>query len=153
MEPTKKVDPPQARNNTKIFNKLVLEGKEVFVFQGYKYVLKNSTTLIPVCGIIAKKKDFTPFDPVSKKYPNLNMNRFLAYAEALEYLGSQGKPVGKKGKTAPPKADPQVKELEAKIKAYEKIIADQRKAEEKAAKKSKESEDQEDSEDEDVDES
>ena len=89
-------------------------------------------------GASRAKKDYTPFDPVSKKYPNLNMNRFLAYADALEYLGSQGKPVTKKGKN-PPKSDPQVKDLQAKIKAYEKIIADQRKAEEKAAKKSKKS--------------
>lgn len=104
MEPNTKVDPPQARDNTALFKKLEAEGKEILVFEGYKYIKKDGNTLIPQCGIIAQRKDYTPFDPIRKIYGNLNMNRYLAYCEAMEWLESN--PIIKKGKKGTTPKDP-----------------------------------------------
>ena len=96
MEFTKKVDPPQSNNNRALFDKLVATGKEVMVFQGYKYVLSNAKTLVPQCGIIAKLKDFHPFNDKTHISGNVNMNRFHAYAEAMYYLHEHNDPVATK---------------------------------------------------------
>ena len=96
MKFNKKIDPPQAHNNAKLYIKAVAAGKEVIVIQGYKYVLATSKTLIPQFGIIAKLKDFIPFDEKTGISPNVNMNRFYAYAEALYYLHEHQDPVAKK---------------------------------------------------------
>ena len=133
MEPNKKVDPPQARNNTSLFAKLEKEGKEIVIFQGYKYIFKDKNTLIPQCGLIAKKKDFTKWNEKKNLYSNLNMNRFPAYRDALIYLQGDLE----LEEEIPQPEDEKVKELEAEIKKYKKIIADAKKAEakRKAAKK------------------
>ena len=86
MEPNKKIDPPLARNNTRLFNELKKKKKKVVVFQGYKYIRQDLNTLIPQCGIIAKTEDYVPWNPVKRCYSDANMNRFPAYAEAVCFL-------------------------------------------------------------------
>lgn len=113
MQPNKKIEPPQARNNIALFKKLIDQDKTCVVFEGYKYILKNANTLVPACGLIAKRKDFTPWSEALNAYPNVNMNRYSAYAKALEWLNDHPgdkpplkKAKGKAKKPTPPPVDP-----------------------------------------------
>ena len=68
------------------------KGNEIITFQGYKYIFKDIDTLVPKCGLVANRKDYTRWNERKQLYPNLNMNRFPAYAEALIHLNSIPKP-------------------------------------------------------------